>query len=115
MEQYCPRCGFPAPISRRASIEGVDDISPKNLERLKDKSLKIKNGKGYVVNDLKIKNLLEPMASYKNFDYRNKIANRYGMFLYINEYNTWTPCLKKEFDSSVPKKSLFEAYKERYR
>jgi hypothetical protein len=113
MEQYCPRCGFAAPLSRRSSIEGIDDISPKNFDRLKNKSLKIARG-AYKISDLKKEPNLQPLAAYKDFSYRNKIAERYGMFLFINEYNTWTPCLKKEFDIDAPKKSLIEIYRERF-
>ena len=96
MEQYCPRCGFAAPIKRRSSLDIVDDISPGNLRRLKGKSFKIDRG-DYTISNLEIVECMEPLAAYKDFNYRDKIANKYGMYLYINEYNFWSPVLKKDF------------------
>jgi hypothetical protein len=102
MEMFCPRCGMAAPIHRRISTEGIDDISPNNLRRLKNK---IKNPKRFKVHDLQVSHdPPEPLAAYKDFDYRNKIANRYNMFLLINEQNFWTPYLRKnsKFSESKP-------------
>jgi hypothetical protein len=96
MEQWCPRCGFAAPISRRSSLDDVDDVSVGVLESLKDKSPKIMKGK-YVVSDLKIINNPQPLAAYKNFEYRSRIAKTYGMFLLHNEYAFLTPYLYKDF------------------
>lgn len=96
MEAYCPSCGFPVPLKRRGSKETVDDISPGNLKRLKGHSFKIDRGE-YVVSDLKQVSDPEPLAAYKDFDYRNGIAKRYGMFLVINSSNFWSPYLYKEF------------------
>lgn len=96
MEHYCPRCGMSIPIKRRSSKDVVDDISPGNYERLKDKSLKIAKG-DYVISDLKLQSCLDPLAAYKDFDYRNTIAKGYGMFLVINEQRFWTPYLYKDW------------------
>jgi hypothetical protein len=113
MEEYCPKCGCAMPLGRRVSVDGRDDISPKNLERLKDKSFKIKRGK-YVLSDLKMVTEPERMASYKDADYRSRIADRYGIFLVLNELNFLTPFLKKEFSPTAERerKSLFEQYKQ---
>jgi hypothetical protein len=113
IEEFCPKCGASLSLKRRASVEGIDDISPKNLERLKGKSLKIDAGK-YVVSDLHQTLDLEPMASYKDENYRAKIADRYGIFLVTNEKGFLVPHLKKNKSLSAQEKSLFEQYKEKY-
>jgi hypothetical protein len=93
MEHYCPRCGLAAPLKMRSSIENITDISPKNMKRLKLN----KSDDRFSVSDLQTVNNNPPMASYKDFDYRNNIAKRYGMFLVINDQKFWTPYLYKEF------------------
>jgi hypothetical protein len=96
MEQWCPRCGMPAPLQTRSSIEGIDDISPKNFERL-GKTQKIVYD-CYKIHNLETCDDPYPMAYYKDKYYRNKIAKRYGMFLITpNDKNFWTPYLYKEF------------------
>lgn len=94
VEMYCHMCGYPALLTRRSSIEEIDDISPKNYERVKDFK-KIKAGKYKIHNcceDYKT-NRETPMAAYKDTDYRNRIAKRYGMFLVVNEIGYWSPYL----------------------
>jgi hypothetical protein len=113
IEEFCPKCGAALPLKRRASIDGRDDISPKNLERLKNKSLKIKAGK-YVLSDLQLVQNPEPMASYKDEHYRARIADRYGIFLMHNELGFLTPYLKKNPKSSIIKEPLFKQYQEKY-
>jgi hypothetical protein len=113
IEQWCPRCGFACSLPRRSSREIVDDISPKNLERLKGKSYKIDRGE-YVISDLKMVDNPEQMASYKDLQYRNGIANRYGMFLILNEFDYLTPYLKKEYDPNLKVKTVYQMYKERW-
>ncbi len=117
IEHYCPKCGGPASLPRRASTEKFDDISPKNLERLKAAGRKVDMDR-YVISDCKEVELksLPPMAAYKDFSYRQGIAARYGMFLTINEQGFWTPHLKKhkgERDFFEPK-PIFDIYKERW-
>jgi hypothetical protein len=120
MEQFCPRCGFCVPLHRRKSTENIDDISPKNFERLKDSSLKIKRGL-YKIHDLKtISNSeQEQMAMYKELSYRDKIAARYGMFLIINEQNFWTPFLIENWSLEKYKeqhnKSILQEYQEKWK
>jgi len=94
MEQFCPRCGMAASLRRRASIENVDDISSNNYLKLKDK---VRNSNRFIISDCKIVKDPEPLAAYKNFDYRNSIAKSYGMFLVINSKNFWTPYLYKSW------------------
>jgi len=96
IEEFCPKCGFAINISRRISTDDIDDISPLNYELLKDTSPKIKSGK-YKIHNLQTTQELEPLASYKDMEYRTRIANRYGIFLILNEYNFLTPYLRKNF------------------
>jgi hypothetical protein len=100
IERFCPRCGGAIQLPRRRSIETVDDISPRNLERLKGKSRKVEKGE-YAISDLKTVTKMDPLASYKDFHYRNKIAERYGLFLTINNQFFWEPHLKKHFEARV--------------
>jgi len=114
IEEYCPKCGCAMPLLRRASVDGRDDISQKNLERLKGKSKKIDRGE-YVISDCKPQAVLQEMASYKDPDYRNNIAARYGIYLMINEKGFLSPILRKVYDFNMgKKKKLFEVYQESY-
>jgi len=96
-EKWCPRCGLAAPLKRRISTDGVDDISPKNAERLKYSPKLLKGD--CRVHDLKIcASNQGDLAAYKQQGYREKIAKRYGIFLISpNELGFWTPYLYKEF------------------
>lgn len=113
IEEFCPKCGVALALQRRASVDGRDDISPKNLERLKGKSRKIDAGK-YVVSDLKPVANPEPMAAYKDENYRAKIADRYGIFLAYNQKGFQVPHLKKIKNSYTEKTPLFNQYKDKY-
>jgi hypothetical protein len=110
--QWCPRCGYACSLLRRPSTDKIDDISPGNLERLRGKSRKIEAGR-YAVSALVKQNDLRPMATYKDFDYRNRIAHRYGMFLTINEKFFWRPHLRKSFDVDQVRKTGMDLIKER--
>ena len=54
------------------------------------------------------------MAAYKEFNYRNRCADKYGMFLVINETGSWTPYMKVGGKSEAPEKSIQETYQERF-
>lgn len=112
VEMFCRRCGFACPVTRRVSIDKVDDISPKNLERLKGISRKVEAGK-YVIYDLVERNDRRPMATYKAFDYRNRLAHRYGMFLTINDKHFWEPHLRSDRDMERALKSGMDTVLER--
>lgn len=92
MEMYCPKCGCAMPLEKRPSWEGIDDISPGNMELLKDRSRKIRAGK-YRVHDLKTKEDTRQMATYKDESYRDIIARRYGMFLVLKNDGFQAPYL----------------------
>ncbi len=91
VEHFCPRCGGCVNLKKRASVEEVDDISPKNWELL---------GKppGFVIHDLKTFKDTRPLASYKDERYRALIAKKYGIFLVQNKQNFMTPYLYKDFE-----------------
>jgi len=115
IEEYCPKCGCCVPLVRRPSTDNIDDISPGNYERLKDISLKIKNGK-YAIHDLTMATPqqleAQPMAAYKDFNFRAHIAARYGMALVVNEKGFITPYISDNI--KLRDKSIFEEYKEKY-
>lgn len=120
MEQFCPKCGLCIPLHRRKSTEQIDDISPKHYERLKDTSPKIKKGL-YKIHDLKMITPLEQeqMAKYKEFDYRDAIASRYGIFLTVNNQKFWTPHLKENWklgdEIKYASNSILKQYQERFK
>lgn len=114
IETYCRGCGGALPIRRRTSNEIVDDVSPKTLEFLKAiESPKVLKGQ-YVVHDLKtIKRTdQERLAAYKEGDFRQQIAQRYGMYLLQNDKGYQTPYLIKS--NVLPAESLFERYRREY-
>jgi len=119
MEMFCPRCGFPAEIRRRSSCEGIDDISPKNYDRLKGFSKKIERGKFeiYDFTNTDTRMAQAPLGRYKDTDYRNAIAHRYGIHLSINDQRFWTPHLFKKWDKEkggecLPVKGLMDIIQE---
>ena len=108
IEYFCPKCGMACSLHRRISTENIDDISPYHYEKLKETSTKLKQGK-YKIHDLKV-NLekIEPLAAYKDTNYRNKIAKRYGMFLVVNDQDFWTPYLYKETENKFKKSEKYQ-------
>jgi hypothetical protein len=100
----CDYCGCAMPLKRRASIEEIDDVSPKMLEILKlAKSPKVKKGK-YEVHNLQLFNDDRQCATYKDEHYRNIIAKKYGLFLMLNEMKFQTPYLTKNWTPECLKK-----------
>jgi hypothetical protein len=114
IEEFCPQCGGALPLHRRSSLDDVDDISPGNLKKLKGKSKKIDQGK-YVISEMKPVECMEPLAAYKDEYYRARIADRYGIFLVVNELRFQTPYLKKDFDIRKERPSIMEEYRATYR
>jgi len=114
VEEWCPKCGCALNLPRRKSTEEIDDISPGNLALLKDKSRKIAAGK-FKISDLRIVDDKSnpPMAAYKDAQYRDRIAARYGMILAVNQRGFLTPYLKNNKEIGGRSKSLFEEYKEK--
>jgi hypothetical protein len=94
VKKWCPLCGGAVPLKWRYSPEIVDDVSPGMLERLKTiDSPKIKRGE-FAVHDLQMCQENRQKATYKDNNYRNDIAARYGLFLVINQKGFWTPFKK---------------------
>jgi len=98
IEQYCPMCGGSIPLKRRVSTEGVDDISPRNLERIKNFSKKAASG-NCKVHDLKLVHPeeQEQLAAYKDQWWRNRVSQRYGIYQSLNEQRFLTPYLLKNW------------------
>lgn len=100
METYCKLCGAAMPLRKRSSCEGADDISPEMFERLKDSSPKIKahtaENPTYQIHDGELVADNRQVATYKDPEYRENIAARYGIFLTVNEKNFNKPNLRKE-------------------
>ena len=74
---------------------------------------KVQKGE-YGISNLKPVEQLEEMAKYKDPEFREAIAGRYGIFLVVNDKGFLAPYLKKTFGSPEKKKALFEVYQERY-
>ena len=113
IEEYCPLCGVAIQLPLRASTDGRDDVSQGILDRLMGRSRKIDKGK-YVLSDLACTDCNPPMAAYKDQDYRDRIADRYGIFLTINEKMFLQPHLKKAANCLEPRKPLWQVYRETY-
>lgn len=100
MDEFCRYCGCAMPLPKRRSVDQIDDISPENLLRIRDTSPKIKKGLyqvytgGLCMDDT-------PMAAYKDMNFRQAAARRYGMFLSLNEKGFCTPFLYKNWERSV--------------
>jgi len=128
MEEFCRKCGCALPLQRRQSHtpggKDIDDISPKNLERLKGLSRKV--DKGLVqISDFKMDQQLMdsnrfgggkyPPQEYKREEYRKGIAARYGIELVLNARGYWEPRLAGTVQPEVPAaKPLFSILQERY-
>jgi hypothetical protein len=94
IRKWCPKCGGAVPLQWRVSTEIIDDLSPGNLERLKEiDSPKIRKGL-FKVHDLVMIEEKRKMAAYKDENYRQKIAARYGLFLALNSRGFMVPFTK---------------------
>jgi hypothetical protein len=98
MDWACRKCGAALPLERiRNSQDNRDDVSPGNLERLKAiKSRKVARGEYEVREEFKFdQKLIEggtyPAQTYKDHDYRRRIAARYGIMLTMNQRGYWEP------------------------
>jgi hypothetical protein len=99
MESLCVHCGCAMPLKKRYSVEKVDDISPKIYESIKDISPKVKRG-DYAIHNLRCAMDNRTSATYKDEQYRAKIAARYGMFLVVNERGFQTPYLRSKWNAN---------------
>ena len=119
MDWACRRCGAAMPIERtRTTKDATDDVSPLNLERLKEiKSRKIARGEvqvhdHFTFNQKLTENHGYPGQTYKDEIYRKTIAARYGISLVMNSRGYWDPRLTESLPRQEP--SLFRILSERY-
>lgn len=122
-EWACSKCGAAMPIKRiRNSQDPRDDVSPGNLERLKKiGSKKVKRGE-YEVRDKfefdnnLLKNHGYPNQTYKEMQYRQNIASKYGILLIMNKRGYWEPTIKPEgyVAPEPPPQNLYQIMKSRY-
>jgi len=129
MEEACRKCGCALPLPRRQSHtpgkRDIDDISPKNLERLKGKSRKVDKGLVAISDFMMDPAISDPSRAgggaypnqvYKQEQYRKEIAGRYGIKLVMNKRGYWSPELI-EWDWKNPpaeKPTLYQIAKASY-
>lgn len=123
MDWACRKCGAALPLERvRNSQDNRDDVSPGNLERLKKiKSRKVARGEVAVREEFKFdRKLLEnhgyPHQSYKEAQYRQNIAARYGILLVMNSRGYWEPTMMPAnyTPPEPPPQGLYHIFKDRY-
>jgi len=123
MDWACRKCGAALPLERiRNSQDSRDDVSPGNLERLKKiKSRKVARGEYALREEFKFdKKLLEnhgyPVQTYKEQQYRQNIAARYGILLVMNSRGYWEPTMMPANykPPEPPPEGLYHIFKSRY-
>jgi hypothetical protein len=119
MDWACRKCGAALPIERlRDSQDNRDDVSPGNLERLKEiKSRKVARGEYALREEFTFdRKLVErgtypDQSPYKDEHYRQTIASRYGIRLVMNPRGYWEPTMApKDWKPAEPPKPLFEIF-----
>lgn len=114
IEDNCHRCGAAMPLPMRSSQDIRDDISPSNLQTLQLLGTDRKVKQGHIVeSDCKLlsaeecrMNEMGGGARYKDTDWRQGVAGKYGIFLEVTERGFWRPHLKTNWQKRGP--SLFE-------
>jgi hypothetical protein len=120
--EACFKCGAAMPIKRiRNSQDATDDVSPRNLERLKAVgSRKVSRGE-YQVREFEFDESLMkqgkdgafyPHQTYKDEMYRRGIAERYGIALVLNPRGYWEPRLQEDMPQETP--SVFRILNNQY-
>ena len=110
MHEFCVKCGCSMPMKRRQSVDERDDISAGNVALLKEKSRKVMQGE-FVLSTFEPETLPNggyPDQVYKEQEYRDGIAAKYGIALIQNERGYNEPVLIE----NMPKrrKPLFEKF-----
>lgn len=122
-EWACAKCGAALPLERiRNSQDNRDDVSVSNLDRLKAiKSRKVARGEYELRESFKFdKKLTEnhgyPAQTYKEEQYRQRIAARYGILLVMNQRGYWEPTMMPPNYNppSPPPQSLYQIMQSRY-
>ncbi len=129
IERSCVRCGGCVPFKRRMSQDDNCDISRGNLEALRGRSRKVDNGQVYIHETEELRAYIDPelaktggypVQTYKQADYRQAIALRYGIYLTLNPHGYWSPNLiedggyRPEPPAEQKPPSLFKIFQERY-
>lgn len=99
VDEFCPLCGGCVPLLARTSSDGRDDVSPGNLERLKAVGSKKVDRGQFVVHDCEIP-LVPPdecMATYKDINYRQRVAKKYGLYLVLKDDGFCDPILLRKW------------------
>ncbi len=116
-EWACRRCGAALPISRVRNSQDVrDDVSKSNLDRLVAiKSKKVAKGEYVAHETFEFDPSLHerhgyPNQTYKDAEYRQGIAAKYGIYLILNKEGFWDPQLMP--GEWKPKPSLFNILNE---
>ena len=114
IEKWCPNCGMPCNLKRRKSTDTLDDISISTYLKLKDVSPRVKQELVKIIlNPTECeKEDMQPLGAYRDTDYRNNIAKRYGIYTYVNDENFWTPVLLESV-KVIGDMSYIEMLKER--
>lgn len=93
MQTACVKCGAALPLLKRYSVEMTDDIDDYHYSRLKEDSPKIKQGLYELHDQIQLVQDQRQTATYKDYEYRNHVAQRYGMFVIVNQQGFCTPYL----------------------
>lgn len=108
-EWACSKCGCAMPIKRiRPSQDEHDDVSKSNLERLKQiKSRKLAKGLVVLHDNFEfdpqlVQSGCYPVQTYKETEFRQGIASRYGIVLRLNAMGYQEPILEEEAGSIPP-------------
>lgn len=116
--EACFKCGAAMPISRiRNSQDPRDDVSPKNLERLKAVgSKKVSRGE-FALRQFEFDEKLTvnhgyPRQTYQDEMYRKGIAARYGINLVMNNRGYWSPVLMEDMPPQQP--SVFKILNDQF-
>ena len=121
-EWACRKCGAALPIKReRTSQDYTDDVSVSSMERLQHiRSRKI--GKGEVeckpqfeFDPELVKSGCYPNQTYKEFEYREKVAAKYGIVLTMNPLGYPEPHMEEDMPQLRKKAaapSLFKIFQE---
>lgn len=124
----CSKCGGCLPLTRRSSQDNRCDISEGNAAALKGRSRKVDNGQVVVHKETAFPldmTMMDPatggsrypdQSPYKDAEYRQRIAARYGIRLVLNARGYWEPTMapKDWKPEPVGPAPLFNILQERY-
>jgi len=115
IEHFCEYCGGALFLKRRSSVDhSLYDITESNLDRILKEHPKVDLDRFvlYQKKDLLDKeDCQEVLAAYKDQDYRNEIAGRYGIYLTLNPSHFNEPHLLGDITASG---TILDSYRKRY-